>query len=186
MSGEARLQRRAFSLMEATSCRRPTKRHRRIRTSKARHISGLEPQFFDKEINLMKSAFPILAAVALLIGASTAHAARSMGQSPAPPLQSSLPPPTNSGALGVPQTFVPQTLGTPPVNAGGIGFTNPAATGVPNPQNFGALPGNPGSPTYDPNAALPSLNNQGSALTPTPGTSGAGFNTPSTGTSSGM
>ena len=35
----------------------------------------------------------------------------------------------NSGALGVPQTFVPQTLGTPPVNAGGIGFTNPAATG---------------------------------------------------------
>jgi hypothetical protein len=184
--------------MEATSCRRPDPGvNRRIQTSKARHISGLELQFFDKEINLMKSAFPILAAVALLIGASTACAARPMGQgamssnrniitSPPPPLQSSLPPPTNSGALGVPQTFVPQTLGTPPVNAGGIGFTNPAATGVPNQQSFGALPGNPGSATYDPNAALPSLNNQGSALAPIQGTSASGFNTPSTGTSSGM
>jgi hypothetical protein len=180
--------------MEATSCRRPTKRHRRIRTSKARHISGLEPQFFDKEINLMKSAFPILAAVALLIGASTAHAARPMGQGamssnrniilPAPPVESSLPPTTNSGALDPP--ILPQTLGTPPVNAGAIGITSPAAIGVPNQQSFGALPGNPGSATYDPNAALPSLNDQGSALAPTQGTSAAGFNTPTTGTSSGM
>src|SRR5882724_1790807 len=120
MSGGSPSQRRAFSLMEATSGRRPTKRHRRIRTSKARHISGLEPQFFDKEINLMKSAFPILAAVALLIGASTAHAARPIGQGamssnrniilPAPPVESSLPPTTNSVALDPP--ILPQTLGT--------------------------------------------------------------------------
>jgi hypothetical protein len=125
-------------------------------------------QFFDKEINLMKSAFPILAAMALLIGASTACAARPMGQGamssnrniilPAPPVESSLPPTTNSGALDLP--ILPQTLGTPPVNAGAIGITNPAAIGVPNQQSFGALPGNPGSATYDPNAALPSLNNQ--------------------------
>jgi hypothetical protein len=168
---------------------------RRIQNPKPDHMLGLNGIQRQEEINIMKSVFPILAAAVLLLGASAAEAARPMGRgtgnsnittSPPPPLQSSLPPPTNSGALGVPQTLVPQTLGTPPVNAGGIGFTNPAATGVPNPQSFGALPGNPGSPTYDPNAALPSLNNQGSALTPTPGTSGAGFNTPSTGTSSGM
>jgi hypothetical protein len=36
----------------------------------------------------------------------------------------------------------------------GFAETNPV-TG----QAFGALPGGPGSPTYDPNAALPSLNN---------------------------
>src|SRR6476660_4666212 len=142
----------------------------------------------------MKSAFPILAAVALLIGASTAYAARPMGQGATssnrniilpPPVESSLPPTTNSGALDLP--ILPQTsLGTPPVNAGAIGITNPAALGVPGQQSFGALPGNPGSATYDPNAALPSLNNQGSALAPTQETSAAGFNTPSTGTSSGM
>jgi hypothetical protein len=155
------------------------------------HRSGLERQFFHKELNLMKSAFPIVTALALFVGASTAHAARPMGQGammsnrniilPAPPVapvESSLPPPTNSAALAVP--LVPQTLGTPPVNAGAIGFTSPAAIGVPN-QSFGALPGNPGSATYDPNAALPSLNNQESALAPTQGTSAAGFNTPSTG-----
>ena len=55
----------------------------------------------------MKSAFPILAAAALLLGAGSAQAARPMGGNsniilpPAPPLQSSLPPMTNSaGALG--------------------------------------------------------------------------------------
>jgi hypothetical protein len=39
-----------------------------------------------------------------------------------------------------------------------------------------------GSPTYDPNAALPSLGNQGSTVTPNPGTSASGINTPSTST----
>jgi len=142
----------------------------------------------QEEINLMKSVFPILAAAALLVGASAAQAARPMGHGansniilPAPPVESSLPPPTNSGALDV-----PPPLGTPPVNAGAIGITNPAAIGVPNQQSFGALPGNPGSATYDPNAALPSLDNQGSALAPNPRTSASGFNTPSTSTSGGM
>ena len=55
----------------------------------------------------MKSAFPILAAVALLLGASTAQAARPMGNSniilaPTPPLQNSPPPTTNLGALNLP------------------------------------------------------------------------------------
>jgi hypothetical protein len=53
--------------------------------------------------------------------------------------------------------------------SGAIGITNPAAPGVPGQQSFGTLPGNPGSATYDPNAALPSLNDQGSALAPTQG-----------------
>ena len=128
----------------------------------------------------MKSAFPILAAVALLLGASTAQAARPMGNSniilaPTPPLQSSLPPMTNSGALNM-----PQPLGTPPVNPGPIGITNPAALGVPGQGSFGALPGNPGSATYDPNAALPTLGNSGSAISPDQGTSAGGINAPST------
>jgi hypothetical protein len=36
-------------------------------------------------------------------------------------------------------------------------------------QSFATLPRNPGSATYDPNAALPSLNDQGSAVAPTQG-----------------
>jgi hypothetical protein len=109
----------------------------------------------------MKSAFPILAAAAaLLLAAGSAQAARPMGGNsniilpPAPPLQSSLPPMTNSGALNT-----PQPLGTPPVNTGALGITGPASLGVPGQQSFGALPGNPGSATYNPNAALPSLGN---------------------------
>jgi hypothetical protein len=64
--------------------------------------------------------------------------------------------------------------------------TNPIG-GVFTDQGLGALPGAPGSSTYDPFGALPSLNNPGSALAPTPGTSAAGINTPSTssGTTSG-
>jgi hypothetical protein len=54
----------------------------------------------------------------------------------------------------------------------GIPQTNPNE-GVGSLQNFGALPGEPGSPTYNPNAALPPLNNP------------AGTGT-SSGTSSGM
>ena len=64
--------------------------------------------------------------------------------------------------------------------------TNPIC-GVFTDQGLGALPGAPGSSTYDPFGALPSLNNPGSALAPTPGTSAAGINRPSTssGTTSG-
>jgi len=47
---------------------------------------------------------------------------------------------------------------------------------------FGALPGSPGSATYDSSAALPSLDNTGSALAPNPGTSAAGFGSPNTNT----
>src|SRR5262249_10399749 len=83
---------------------------------------------------------------------------------PTPPLQNSLPPQTNSGALNM-----PQPLGRPPVNTGAIGITSPSARGVPGQQTFGALLGNPGSATYDPNAALPSLGNSGSAIAPDEG-----------------
>ena len=127
----------------------------------------------------MKSAFPILAAAALLLGAGSAQAARPMGGNsniilpPAPPLQSSLPPMTNSGALNAPQQF-----GTPPINAGALGTTGQ--------QSFGALPGNPGSATYDPNAARPSLGNSGSAIAPDEGSSATGLNTPSTNVNGGM
>jgi hypothetical protein len=86
---------------------------------------------------------------------------------PAPPLQSSL------GALNAPQQF-----GTPPVNAGALGTTGQ--------QSFGALPGNPGSATYDSNAALPSLGNAGSAIAPDEGSSATGVNTPSTNVNGGM
>ena len=93
----------------------------------------------------MKSAFPILAAVALLLGASTAQAAKPMGNSniilaPTPPLQSTLRPQTNPGAP------IQPPLGT---------LASPSTLGFQ--QSFGALPGNPGSATYNPNAALPTL-----------------------------
>ena len=133
----------------------------------------------------MKSVFPVLVAAALLFGASAAPAARSMGHgaamsnsnifiiTPPAPVQSTAPPTVNSGALDV-----PQSIGTPPVNAGAIGSINPSAMGAQ--PSFGAQPGSPGLATYDPNAALPSLDDQGSALSPTPSTSASGFNTPST------
>ncbi len=90
-----------------------------------------------------------------------------------PPVVSATPvapvPTVNSGALSpLPQT----TLGTP---LGNPGLTNPLTQG----SNFGALPGEPGSPTFDPNAALPALGNAGTPIAPIPGTSAAGFNTPS-------
>ena len=135
----------------------------------------------------MKPAFAIWAVAALLLGAGTAQAARPMGgnsniiTAPTPPLQSSLPPQTNSGALNTPQPF-----GTPPVNTGARGITSPSALGVPGQQSFGALPGNPGSATYNPNAALPSLGNSGSATAPDAGSSATGVNTPSTNVNGGM
>ena len=79
-----------------------------------------------------------------------------------------------------------QPLGMPPVNTGAIGITSPSALGVPGQQTFGALPGNPGSATYDPNAALPSLGNSGSAIAPDQGSSATGVNTPSTNVNGGM
>jgi hypothetical protein len=112
----------------------------------------------------MRPAFSILVAAAVLLGSSSAEAARGTAAGnnnlmlPPIPPISTAPPQTN------------------PIGGAGTG------------QSFGALPGNPGSATFDPNAALPSLNNPGSALAPTPGTSASGINTPSTssGTSSGM
>jgi hypothetical protein len=134
----------------------------------------------------MKSALPVLVGAALLIGVSAAQAAKPMGHgaamsnsniviAPPAPVQSTVPPTVNSGALAV-----TQSIGTPPANAGTIGSTNPGAIDMLNGQSFGAQPGSPGSAIYDPNAALPSLDNQGSAVSPTPGTSASGFNTPST------
>ena len=116
----------------------------------------------------MKSEFPIFLAAALLLGSSGAEAAtnRNIIIAPPPPI-SSTPPQTNPiGRVNTGQSFG-ALLGIPQTNPiGGAG------TG----QTFGALPGNPGSPTYNPNAALPPLNNL--AGTTEPGTS--------SGTSGGM
>ena len=91
----------------------------------------------------MRSALPILAAVALVVGASAAFAAK-----PSDHITFAAPPPVpiatpNLGALDVPS----QGIGTPLGNPGTLGAINPGVTG----QNFGALPGNPGSATFDPN-----------------------------------
>jgi hypothetical protein len=105
----------------------------------------------------MKSTFSIFVATTLLLASSTAEAAHGTAAgnsnlilSPPPPITTA-PPQTN------PIGGVNQSVGIAP----GLPEIDPI-TG----QNFGALPGNPGSPTYDPNAALPSLNNAGSALSP--------------------
>jgi hypothetical protein len=123
----------------------------------------------------MNPTFSIFLAVALLLASSSAEAARrttSAGLS-----NPMLPPPS---------PIAPLTPHTNPI--GGLG------TG----QTFGALPGSPGSPTFDPNAALQSLNNPDSAIAPKPGTPDSalapmpgtspgtlgGINVPSTGTGS--
>ena len=99
----------------------------------------------------------------MLLASGTAEAARGAAAgnrnvviAPIPQI-STAPPQTNTiGGVGT----LPGSLGFPQINSiGGVG------TG----QNFGALPGEPGSPTYNPNAALPPLNNP--AGTTAPGTS---------------
>jgi hypothetical protein len=99
----------------------------------------------------MKPTFFIFVAAALLLGSSNAEAARATASGSNP----MLPPPS-------PVTPAPLTPQTNPIGGTGI------------PQSFGALPGAPGSPTYDPNAALPSLNNSGSGLVPLPGPTPSG------------
>jgi hypothetical protein len=75
----------------------------------------------------MKSALPVLAAAALLFGASAAEAARPMGHgaamsnsniviAPPAPVQSTVPPTVNSGALDVPQSI--GRLPSTPVRSG--------------------------------------------------------------------
>jgi hypothetical protein len=128
----------------------------------------------------MKSALPILAAAALLFGANAAFAAKPANHN----LTFAAPPPVpvatpNLGTLSVPIEGIGGTLGNP----GALGVINPAANDQ---QSFGALPGDPGSATFDPNAALPALGNIGTPLAPTIGTSAAGFNSPSTNSSSSM
>ena len=100
----------------------------------------------------MKRTFSIFVAAALLLGSSSAEAARGNGLS-----NLMLPPPFISAQ--------------PP--------TNPVA-GFSTSHSFGASP-SPGSPTFDPNAALPSLNNSGSALPRVPGKTATGITEPSTG-----
>ena len=121
----------------------------------------------------MKSSLLILASVALLANAGIAQAkGHGMSAPPTglitPPIESSVPPPVNPGALSGPAEF-----GTPP---GALGL--PSQATINNQFNDGALPGAPGSATYDPNAALPSLDNQSSALVPNPGTSAFGLRNP--------
>jgi len=96
----------------------------------------------------------IFVAAMLLLGSSGAEAARGTSHLMLPPTSRNI--------------STPLTPHTNPTGGAGTG------------QSFGALPGNPGLPTFDANAALPSLNNPGSALAPTPGTSGSGINAPST------
>jgi hypothetical protein len=128
----------------------------------------------------MKLILPIMA-LGVVFAASSAFArpmghssgmgsGSSVGLSPSAPITSIPEPTVNQGAPGI---------GSEP----GLGNPGAIITSTPNqintPDLSGALPGEPGSPTYDPNAALPSLGNAGSALAPNPGTSAAGFNTPS-------
>ena len=110
----------------------------------------------------MKNSLLILAASAALIGASSAQAAPSRGHAPAivfpgpavesvtPPMESSVPPSVNPGTLSGPSEF-----GLPAVNSGTIVPLNQQT--ITNQPNFGALPGSPGSATYDPSTALPAL-----------------------------
>jgi hypothetical protein len=126
-------------------------------------------------------ALPIMLAAALLLGTGIAqaspHGAANHMSVPfeilTPPAESSVPPPVNPGTLTGPAEF-----GLPAVNSGAIAPLNQQT--INDQPDYGALPGDPGSATYDPDAALPSLNNPGSALAPLPGTSSAGFNSPST------
>ena len=62
------------------------------------------------------------------------------------------------------------------MNSGAIAPLNQQI--ITNQPNYGTLPGSPGSATYDPSAARPSLDNPGSPLAPNPGTSPAGFGGP--------
>jgi hypothetical protein len=106
----------------------------------------------------MKSTFSIFVATSLLLASSSAEAARSTPGgnsniilSAPPPVINTAPPQTNPiGGLN-------QNTGIAP----GLPEINPTTS-----QNFGALPGNPGSPTFDPNGGLPNVNNPGSALAP--------------------
>jgi hypothetical protein len=135
----------------------------------------------------MKNTLLILAASAALIGAGSAQAAPSRAHGPSivvpppavesvtPPMESSAPPPVNPGALSGPSEF-----GLPAVNSGAIMPLNQQT--ITNQPDFGALPGSPGSATYNPSAALPALDNAGSALAPNPGTSASGFGSPNTNT----
>jgi hypothetical protein len=93
----------------------------------------------------MKSTLSIFVATTLLLESSTAEAAHGTAAGnnnpilyPPPPI-STAPPQTN------PIGGVNQSVGIAP----GLPEINPIAG-----QAFGALPGQPGSPTYDRNAAL--------------------------------
>ena len=137
--------------------------------AQVRHpVSGLQSAEHSVRVSIerqkdggssMNTTFSILVAATLLVAPTSADAAR-----PAPVNTFALPP-------------MPQISTAPPQTnpIGGVNQSLSVQPGVPeiNPitgQDFGALPGEPGSPTYDPNAALPSLNNQGSALAPLGGT----------------
>jgi hypothetical protein len=108
-------------------------------------------------VSSMNNTFSILVAATLLVATTTAEAAHG-------------PAAVNRNAVIAP---VPQ-ISTAPPQTNPIGDLNQnfdplAVSGQINPvtgQAFGALPGQPGSPNYDPNAALPSGNNAGSALGP--------------------
>ena len=100
----------------------------------------------------MKSSLLVLASAALLLNAGIAQAApRDRGDAnhmSAPPVEI-VTPPTESSSVPLPVN--PGTLSGPAEFGTAIGPLNRQITNQP---NYGALPGNPGSATYDPNAAL--------------------------------
>ena len=100
----------------------------------------------------MMRTFSIFVAAALLLGSSSAEAARGNGLS-----NLMLPPPFIS------------TTQSPTDPVGGFSTS----------RRFGPSP-SPGSPTF-PDAALPSLNNSGSALPRVPGKTATGITESSTG-----
>jgi hypothetical protein len=117
--------------------------------------------------------FSIFVVTTLLLASTGAVAARGVVAGNrnaviAPVPQISTAPPQTNPIGGVNQNFDPLA---------GSAQTNPV-TG----EAFGALPGAPGSPTFDPNAALPNVNVPGSALAPL----GSSINAPGSGTTTGQ
>jgi hypothetical protein len=128
----------------------------------------------------MKSTFSIFVATTLLLASTGAVAARGVVAGNrnaviAPVPQISTAPPQTNPIGGVNQNIGGGNQNFDPVP--GFAQTNPV-TG----EAFGALPGAPGSPTFDPNAALPNVNVPGSALAPL----GSSINAPGSGTTIGQ
>jgi len=108
----------------------------------------------------MNPTFSIFVAATLLLAPTGAEAARGPAAgnrnaaiAPIPQISTAAPQTNPIGGMNT------QSVGTPP---GALDSEFNPITG----QSFGASPGQPGSPTFDLNAALPSLGNAGAATPP--------------------